>query len=415
MKDFDFDELDRAVNSVLATKDTKSAQDDQAADTQVATTDTEEENTVVPVTTSNESTQEQSSPEASSGAIAVTDDQPDDDGSEPITVNTTTTAEPSAKEEETNVEEPLQAEDKSKSEHNVSNEPTLPVEAPELEPVEDQSAKEETAEPEAKGEDQASEEKPAVDTAALAAIPVKRGRFMDVVAPSNAEGAKKAFPTRTGVTITPSADFSAATPEEQTAKESEPAPTTTDPATPIVSEEVEPDVTASSTDSESDTPEVPAAEPVAPADTAPFIPDVPVEKRPLNDLSNDDEAQDSATNEETKTDAATAAPLDPTLTANVPKEFDKEIMAVESNETVGENDETHPDSAVEEAKTESSAPAIAATTAEPHPMFDTSTLAHPGDVHGGHHTSKFSWAIIGGSLFIVGAALGVLYFLYGQG
>jgi hypothetical protein len=414
MKDFDFDELDRAVNSVLATKDTKNAQNDQPTDdVATAATPSTEESSPVVVADHNDQPTENNQTDTSSSSIIVADDQQDGDDAETVMVNTTPSNDQSSENAEQHHEQEAFAA-KPNDDESTDEQQDVPAETS---LAEEDSLAETTDEP----QEAEKEEKPPVDTAALAAIPVKRGRFMDVVAPSSSDNAKKAFPTRTGVTITPSANFSSPATTESSDNEAEEKPavvSVSDPATPIVNEEVEPEVQSdTSTDSTAD--EVSNIEQPTSVDATPFIPDVPVEKRPLNDLSGDEEAQEpvdtSVSDEETKVEIANTASVDPTLSSNVPKEFDKEIMAVESNETVGENDETHADSTSDHLQTNTDTPAIAATTAEPHPMFDTSTLAHPGDVHGGHHTSKFSWAIIGGSLFVVGAALGVLYFLYGQG
>ena len=410
MKDFDFDELDRAVNSVLATKDTKNTEDDQSsANTdapQVAPQDPAAETAVpVVVNESSESTSVDVTSEDKGDPISVvdtSDDQEDEGTAISVTSTTSATEEPAP-------EEVSESSDESTSESESIDAPEeLAQEAPEPEQAQND-------EPELLEAPKPEEETVAVDTAALAAIPVKRGRFMDMVAPgTTTDGAKKTFPTRSGITLSPSADFSSQA-EKEAEKPEEEKPEVVDPATPVVEGEVEPEVTTASKTPDDLVAEISTAANTdsTPSDTTPFIPDVPVEKRPLNNLSTPEESP-SADEPTSETNEPASNAIDPTLTATIPKEFDKDIMAVESNETVGEHDETHPDVNVGETTNDTTEPAIAATTAEPHPMFDTSTLAHPSDMVG-HHTSKFSWAIIGGSLFVVGAALGVLYFLYGQG
>jgi hypothetical protein len=407
MKDFDFDELDRAVNSVLATKDTKTDETDSPA------------------------------PAGTAGQAVQVTDQTDD--SVPVTV-------------QTHVEEPAshdndQVQDASHEHAEGDSHDEVPeaVEdaptdshADEPEPQDDHHSDEQADEPSEKTETVEADD---AHTAALAAIPVKRGRFMDMVAPgTGSNDTKKPLPVRGGVTLTPSSDFVATTtaPDSEDATQLDQEPSQVDVATPLVESEVEPEVTPAAFNESSeadagssedavdtkedetsisepttDNPDQPA---VVSADTpvasAPFIPDVPVEKRPLNSLSGDapESADAPKPDEDTDTSEHTSE-TDPTLSANAPKEFGKDIMAVEANETVGEHDETQTatDSAKDASDTE-----ITATSAEPHPMFDTSTLAHSGAV-ATHHTSKMSWAVVGVSLFIVGAALGVLYFLYGQG
>lgn len=417
MKDFDFDELDRAVNSVLATKDAKNTQQDQtvdsqpqdAASTQTPGNDQADSSTAVPVVDT-------------SNAVPVADE--DEVSAIPVTVSGSDA-------------EPQEEHEDSPEQQDTPSEPAEPTgpeesEEPSEEPVETQD--DTSPEPEAEATETPA---PSVsDAAPLSAISVKRGRFMDMVAPgSSSDTTKKPLGSRSGVTITPSADFAATASEQSEQHETPAVNASVDPATPIVEGEVEPEVSAEGTSVSGDAHEEDVADsavevtvepmsatpvtPSNPADTTPFIPDVPVEKRPLNDLSDKEGSNDdssASTGEETPVQTA-----DPTLSANVPKEFDKDIMAVEANETVGEKDETHPaDETTPEpvqpaaSDADTTSPALAATTAEPHPMFDTSTLAHPGDL-ATHHTSKLSWAIVAISLFIVGAALGVLYFLYGQG
>jgi hypothetical protein len=410
MKDFDFDELDRAVNSVLATKYTKNTEEDQSsanADAPQVVPQEPAADTAVPVEVndSSDSTSVDVTSEDKSDTISVVDtsDDHEDEGTAiSVTTNNSATEE-SAPEEVSQSSEEEPSESDSNDDQEESEEDSEPEQ-----PQNDEPELLEAPKPE--------EETAPVDTAALAAIPVKRGRFMDMVAPgTSADGAKKTFPTRSGITISPSADFSSQT-EKEAEKPEEEKPVAVDPATPVVDVEVEPEVTTASTTPDDVVAEINTAANTdsTPSDTTPFIPDVPVEKRPLNVLSTPEETSSDDDSTTTGTSEPTANAIDPTLTATIPKEFDKDIMAVESNETVGEHDETHPDVNVGESTNDTTEPAIAATTAEPHPMFDTSTLAHPGDMVG-HHTSKFSWAIIGGSLFVVGAALGVLYFLYGQG
>ena len=438
MKDFDFDELDRAVNSVLATKDTKT---DATADP--ATTDAPQQ-------------------------IVQDADQTDDNG--PVVVqNTVEDAQPHEVTETTDDSNDVSNEEHSEADH-TSDQTSTVVEESDLSEVSEgqheehdhaqqdvdhdhhtesdnsdsgaEDHEEETSHEE--GGDTDSGEKPEdasahdTHTTSLAAIPVKRGRFMDMVAPGTGlnDGSKKPLPTRGGVTLAPSSDFVATeTSHTEDASPLVQEPSQTDVATPLVESEVELEPVAVSTDEQPVTDDLPSSDtdtgdkgddvanvtdslqdvsiPAEPhTDTPPFIPDVPVEKRPLNALSGTvPEASEQAQDNDHKTEEDLASAPDPTLSATAPKEFDKDIMAVEANETVG----TQAESATPaDAQNDTSAPAITATGAEPHPMFDTSTLAHPGTV-ATHHTSKMSWAIVGVSLFIVGAALGVLYFLYGQG
>ena len=436
MKDFDFDELDRAVNSVLATKDTKT---DAAADP--ATTDASQQavqvadqpNDAVPVTVQTQTVEPREehvedlhdeAHEETNDVHTENDDAEESDDSVQVDVNSGS-------------EDATETPDEEQDEVQVLNSD----EQDEL--LEDGQDADEETESHDDHHGQADELAETADTdeandthaAALAAIPVKRGRFMDMVpGTGTSDNAKKPMPVRSGLTLTPSSDFVATGAQEDETDEDSHDASQTDVATPLIDSEVEPEVQTISVDEQSHddslseqsdeeehdeakTEPITDADPTAvtsdvPAASAPFIPDVPVEKRPLNSLSGDtSELTDALKGENTENSDESSSVADPTLFANPPKEFDKDIMAVEANETVGEHNDTQNAS---NTPSDASALAINATGAEPHPMFDTSTLAHSGAT-AAHHTSKMSWAIVGVSLFIVGAALGVLYFLYGQG
>lgn len=432
MKDFDFDELDRAVNSVLATKDTKT---DTAADpatgyaSQQAVQVTDQPNDSVPVTVQAQS-EEQNEEQANTDSHedAQVDAGETEGESTQVEVNSSVTEDNSAEDEQD--EKPVAGVDEQE---DLVSETHDTVEVVPQED-DDDTSKDEESSPEAAPTTEDKDE----HTAALAAIPVKRGRFMDMVAPGTVtnDSTKKPMPVRSGVTLTPSSDFVATTPLSEESESVSQDAAQNDAAMPLIESQVEPEITTTTADGHindedssnehsdevenKDGPAVeldtensgsfnPAEVPVA---SAPFIPDVPVEKRPLNAFSGDaTESTDALKTENATEDVEALSVTDPTLSASAPKEFDKDIMAVEANETVGEQDTSQVSS---ETPNDTSAPAITATGAEPHPMFDTSTLAHSG-MAAAHHTSKMSWAIVGVSLFIVGAALGVLYFLYGQG
>ncbi len=437
MKDFDFDELDRAVNSVLAKKDTPDT--------------TETNSTAVPVTNdSNVPVSPQDNDTSRDDSVVTTADTEDKGSDIPVSVvsNSSDSSDELQSENNTDtVTDPYQAPDESPNEENSDNsaESTTPSEPQTLEVSTDTSAEVGNDETDEKPND--SDELTTEDgssallatdsaTTSLASIPVKRGRFMDVMTPQNGD-VKKPMASRGGVKLTPSSDFSPTMSvdtesNEQPLQTEAPSSDTDDsslehetisPSTEVVEENTVADQTdETQVASDDDVQSSPSSEQT---DATPFIPDVPVEKRPLNSLSSDVQSTADTPHEEKQPEStepiADQVSVDPTLTSNVPKEFDKDIMAVEANETVGESDETHADqtdaSVVESSDhTQSSdatnSLAMAATTAEPHPMFDTSTLGH-ADV-ATHHGSKLTWTVVVASLFIVGAALGVLYFLYGQ-
>lgn len=426
MKDFDFDELDRAVNSVLATKETKT----DAAPTDdpqqgVQTIDQPNDNSV-PVTAV---PAEADGSEADSDALAEVSDHEADENEVRVSVNDT----PDESQSVHVTTDAVGTDDVSHSADTDEHDDSSDDAAVEPDHTDEMTVDDASVTPPS---DEAGESAAPLDT-----IPVKRGRFMDMVAPGSVteDLSKKPLQPRGGMTISPSSDFVAATNASvEDAEAFSQEPNQTDLATPIVESEVEPDITAVTNDDsvqaeqtlaehmesleKEETSSEPATEtvdetPVAPlttpASAIPFIPDVPVEKRPLNSLAGDATESDSDTKDETpgSLEEAQISQDETVPSSNAPEALHKEIMAIESTESVGRHDETQSTPA---PSADSSAPAIAATNAEPHPMFDTSTLAHAGG-DAVHHTSKISWAIVGVSLFIVGAALGVLYFLYGQG
>ncbi len=437
MKDFDFDELDRAVNSVLAKKD--------EPDT------TETNSTATPVTTdSNVPVSAQDNDTSRDDSVVTTADAEDTGSDIPVSVVSNSSDSSDELQSENNTDtvvDPYQTPDQSPGEgsSDYSAESTTPSEPKTLEVSTDASAEVGNDDTDEKPDD--TDELAAEDSASpllatdsattsLASIPVKRGRFMDVMTPQNGD-VKKPMASRGGVKLTPSSDFSStmSVDAESNEQPSQPEASSNDTddsslehetvssSTELVEENTVADQTAEmQVASDDDVQSSPSSEQT---DATPFIPDVPVEKRPLNSLSSDVQSTTDTPHEEKQPESTEPivdqVSVDPTLTSNVPKEFDKDIMAVEANETVGESDETHADQ-TEASVADSSdhvqssdatnSLAMAATTAEPHPMFDTSTLGH-ADV-ATHHGSKLTWTVVVASLFIVGAALGVLYFLYGQ-
>ncbi len=438
MKDFDFDELDRAVNSVLAKKEPSDrSETDSNTDTVHVTSDAS-----VPVTVDdNNATHDDNS---DSSTIS---DAEDTSSAVSVSVNNTSESSDDATEPALETHEDVDVQDVSSGESSDdSSEATTDSEPQTYGTNDDPTAEshvDETEQSDASNDQPSSSDEPSTpqlveESAAtsLASIPVKRGRFMDVMTPQNGD-AKKPLAPRGGVKLTPSSDFSSSmapdvVASDETAQDNNEAPVdlvdSTEP-TPEISNDMsshesdepntENDTTVTNTDDAAGAAEQGLIEQ---SGTTPFIPDVPVEKRPLNSLSPDTPSPLEQPHEESQPEStepvSDQVSVDPTLTANVPKEFDKDIMAVEANETVGESDETHAqvtensESPTPQTTDTTNSLAMAATTAEPHPMFDTSTLGHEGPAT--HHSSKITWTVVVASLFIVGAALGVLYFLYGQ-
>ncbi len=239
----------------------------------------------------------------------------------------------------------------------------------------------------------------------------RRGRFMDMVHPSaDMKSESKPMGPRSGVTITPSSDFSVAPDDEQ----NEVGVSTID-ATPSITEEVEEPATSDlslDTETQDEPVDEPGDDAVAIDTTTPFIPDVPVEKRPLNALPADGLGDTSSVSLDEK--ASVVATGD---SGQTPREFAPDVMAVEANETVGETeqsaDNTNPDTSNTTSTDVSPATAAAAAEQEPHPVFDASSYQQPL-ASTKPKSSMMIWGIVVLILFLVGASIGVLYFLYGQ-
>lgn len=454
MKDFDFDELDRAVNSVLATKKTK-------------TTDNAADNT--PAVVSDQAPQDQQ-------AQTIQDDQSlaSDAGSDPHAPNETAgantphidddaandvneVAEPDAVNDvhddiapsEITAFEPVvptpdeldtesQPADDAQDSHESQNDVPVLDESQPAEVIETQSAGEPSSDdvagvdtqPDDSDESVAVESTVAADPVsesvgsglpqqdALAAIPVKRGKFMDVKPGAPVNDVKKPLATHTGITIAPTEDFDSSKsqedapvvgpdmqPEDVHSQEQTQELAQVESGGDIQQSESQNDSAVADEQAQHDELDESLQPQPTTTDSTPFIPDVPVEKRPLNALGSSEQSSEEQplANQHSEGDDQTpvediAEPVDVT-SANVPKEFNKEIMAVEANETVGAAVPQGPDSQ--------------SAAADAHPLFDTAHLG--ATAHSEHHApSKITWVIILASLFLVGAALGVLYFLYGQ-
>lgn len=448
MKDFDFDELDRAVNSVLTQKSNDGGQQDDAvvnddnssSPVNDSVTDNTNSNTSASDDTSvsdhdNGSTDVGQGDEHTNESFDQVDQSPSEDthqsqDDETQTDNNTTDGEQGSGNTTESFDDNVQPTDNSEvtSDHNLPNENDQNSYDDNFQdqPTETHQAftNSDNDENSLGQPDEAASESVNNDNPAPTSAPqLKRGRFMDMVSPSNDVMANKPFsqPTRSGVTMSPTAGFSVPDFEKAQAVELE-------PETQYIDEAPEPSPTESikqaATDVTYEQPisnvENPSAEQggevVSANDSSqtPFIPDVPVEKRPLNpgiqeqdkpdDNSNNDNDFDHgvpSVNPESAQDTSVTAEESP-----VPKEFNKEIMAVEANETIGE--------AVENPEDQPNKMPGVNEEVSPHPMFDTSTYNHPHGAAAHPVHSKLMWIIIAGSLFLVGAVLGVLYFIYGQ-
>lgn len=472
MKDFDFDELDRAVNSVLT--QAKTTTDKPVVDTATTTDNGGASSIAVNVTPSATQTNDQ---------VATDDQVQPAEASEnidevkveesPLTnnVNVTYETDPTPEPEATPQTEPELANAPDQSDSQSSEESVLSIDVPErpvasenevesqdyhplentestqnevvLPPVEDEKDDNTDTQPEMAHQETTPQTDEVTDQTSPDTTPQKRGKFMDVVRPSTAIPVKpRAVQPRGGVTLQPSSDFTLNSPMIDVAKALE-ADTTAEVATPVIASAPAPEVPQITTDhpeavsmsgdqpandnstmfpqpepepepehkAMSHTPldfgkaTEPKADHVAEATTStPFIPDVAVDKRPLNSMPQEDA--------EEATDDTSATPV-ATVSTTMPKEFNKEILEIDSKETavpstlpVNSKPATFP-------VHEPSADAKGDSTT-PHPMFDTASVHQPLIDTKSSASHKTMWLLIFIALFVVGAALGMLYFLYGQ-
>ncbi len=324
MKDIDFDELDRAVNSLMGTapkgEPTKNA--DEAATSDDATTSaTTVEGTEVPAPSSTPGEPEVSKPAEEVTPTPELVPQPEPADSPAPT--------PSAE-----------------GEHN-----------------EQKAFQEAAAEPDT----QATETPRA--SAASAAVP-SRGRFMDMVRPS-ARDTNRPAPSlpisRRGTTLQPSASAMVTAPSDSTEKPTDTASDQSAAATPA--QDIE-SLTAGSEPME-DTTTAPAKTPAEPADNtapldSPFLPDAKVEKRPLGrpaepaepaapavDLSGELAKEKS----DTETPSIDAPPVtepakdkDAQLPEQpLPAELDSSLLSIETDTTTATQPEEKPAAEAAEA------------------------------------------------------------------
>lgn len=404
MKDFDFDELDRAVSSVLTQKQaqanqTTDANDDTPHDDQGTSQPTDATTTGDTVSTTSDG--------------QVTDDVHD----VPVVADA---------DEQSGETIDVASHDQPETDSDTSS-------VGDSEVASDSSEVTDSSEPEASTSDVM--EAPESDIVKVENTPQRRGRFMDVVRPSaDMTTAHKPISTHGGVTISPSSDFKI---DEKPSESEVVAEPTTQPS--MDEEVVEPstgeqqaDVSDDATGDEPVVEETDTNESRTDGIMTPFIPDVPVEKRPLNALSSSDisSANSTASAASPEPDSM-ASPVSTEPSAPLPKEFDSAVMAVEANETIGSPSESTPSQedaptestpAVAEAATIAAAPFIAQqyhaaedkTDTEAHPVFDAGSYHQPLTDTTKHKTSLPVVIVIVAVLLLVGAALGVLYFLYGQ-
>lgn len=176
----------------------------------------------------------------------------------------------------------------------------------------------------------------------------RRGQFMDIVHPSRDMNTPKST-SRQGVTIQPGNDVVAAS----AAQQNEPAPMSNVP--PVQSSVETPEPTpsawpdpidmANASATAAETPSAPtlATEPPTEATgeaplTSPFLPDAKPEKRPLGSPVPAEDASASMT-EAPVDDAQTPATPEPTPTAALPEEFSGDLMAVESRDLSGHQEQ----------------------------------------------------------------------------
>ncbi len=422
MKDIDFDELDRAVSSVLAPEE---GQPTEAPVAQSASNPTD------------------SSPSTTSDVTAPSP-------------ATTAVVAPSV----SSPDAPPQA-----PSYSPPSAPSLDtVAAPSIDPIPQQQAPVEAAAP----------ARPAI-------VARKSGRFMDVVPASGPAAPAKpaAVPSRAARVLQPTGSLT--TPDQSDADESEddltsptavaspvvstPAPQSTWPDPLDVHDLKMNESTAAPADSSEAAalPQQPAATPTPPPSVpVAFITDSKVEKRPLGAFSNEnneplDKPTDNEANSPTdaqvfatrlEIDDAEPSELDKPVTTiiakpkppveKLPPELDQDIVAVEADNLQGDAQKPQAAPAAAPASVEPPAAIMSAETAVSaasamsipkqytaeeqsntpgqHPLFDTKEYHPPLVQHNGHaqgHRSTIIWVIVA-LLLLVATAAGFGYWLYSQ-
>lgn len=433
MKDFDFDELDRAVSSVLTKKK-------QTDDTTVSTTDNQQNTPATDVASQTSDTTNSSNDsttnDATSDAVVT---EPEASAPEPpLSADTVDQSEDTTSDspvdDSNDAQTPQQAhdelmheqlpevpvvEDTSDQADNTTNDSDDASEAPHVsnnhgehsDALDNKNADIATSD----GTFESSHNDSMSDTATRAGVTVpKRGRFMDVVHPSaDMKTEPKPAQTHGGITLIPSRNFSVndSTDDDEKVYDAPAAPSPVDEVEePSTSEQLsvsnQDQVSDDANKSHSEDTDKPAQNHDV---STPFIPDVPVEKRPLNAL-NEDESTEEKTDSQAEIDKADVVATD-AQSVSTPREFAPDVMAVEANENVGEDTADTSDAAVAVA----TAPVVTGgeINQEPHPVFDAQSYQQPLETPKAK-TSHVLWLIIALILFLVGAAIGVLYFLYGQ-
>lgn len=519
MKDFDFDELDRAVNSVLAKKQQAASQDqpgdDQMpADNSMSSTTQNDQVEAQPHETgeviesrdvSEQTLQEsESTQEPPEQQEPYNDPMPNtraDSPSSQVNDDNDNTTEPSDNKKEDESATPV---DSSYSENDTQATFTDVQPAPDQKDSEQRQDDSTVENVDNTDDTVASDETSDIQQPSEAASKPNRGRFMDVVRPiiggvpvektpvanGDAEDVPESksdkprlAPSRSGVKLEPSQDFNASQPaidvgsalddETQEQKESintlhnthhhagENEPNNSNDEQPVDSnsKNVETDAQPSASqpivdhgegvvktelsfeEKGDETSAVQANSDSSPQEaqdstnstnekhSTPFLADVAVSKRPLNQS----EAAQSAQHNDT------AEPIEqPTHDANggqpprndetATPESNKEILSAESQEPA-------PSATLHQEKVPVpnpvSQPAAAAfqgtpsipqqyktaeekTDSEHHPVFDAHSYQQPLHDDGSHVSHRLMWASIIIGLFLVGVAIGVLYFLYRQ-
>jgi hypothetical protein len=281
----------------------------------------------------------------------------------------------------------------------------------------------------------------------------RRGQFMDVMHPS-ADMKAQVIPTkREGIRVQPSPALSA-TPVEAPASESEDtkadasqdnSPESTAWPDPIdMASEVE------TTHAEPESPHV-ATEPVIeeaadlPAltepQTSPFLPNAVVEKRPLGGAQASDALLLDSNEPSEAANAATDAQVAPVeavpQAAALPAELHTELMALESSDTAGDakpEKSAEPDSSNVTSQLNSVVPTPVASDPQPSTVggsipqqykeqassgdavnsaiYDTSTHHQPLDITEHKKHSPVKWIVIGLVILIIGAVAGAAYFYF---
>ncbi|MGB3023657.1 MAG: hypothetical protein WBB39_02510 [Candidatus Saccharimonadales bacterium] len=257
----------------------------------------------------------------------------------------------------------------------------------------------------------------------------KRGRFMDFV-PTDPLSTKHTVTQRGGKTITPPTDFNVQNSIKDAVVHTNESNQTSDEQIDAIG-----NVSVKSLNADNDEASgaissggTPITAEHSPTNSTPFIADLNIEKRPLGGKTYDTEknlvARPVALDHKSSLEPP-VAPIDTMVAVAIPAEIDRAITEVESREISTENhgattdtaasDKKLPHSGTEDISTTTANDTVAVPDTQQHTVFDSESYNQPLVKEPGSARKPAAlWLLIGVVFLLIGSAIGALYFLYGQ-